>query len=48
VVASRGSNIDMAKLPTFSRKTENILGFFMVYRLYIRIRIRDTVVEEQI
>ena len=48
MVVSRGSNIDMAKLPTFSRKTEKILGFFMVYRLYIRIRMRDTVVKEQI
>ena len=51
MVASRpntGSNVDIAKLPLLSRKTGKILGFLIVYRLYIRIRMRDAVVEEQI
>ena len=42
------SNIDVAKLPTFSRKARQVLGFLIAYRLYIRMKMRDIVVKEQV
>jgi len=39
------SNIKVAKLPT---NTSKVLDFLMVYRLYIRMRIRNILVEKQI
>ncbi len=41
-------NIKVAKLPTFNRDTSKVLEFLMVYRLYIRMRMRNTLVEKQI
>jgi len=38
----------MTKPPTFNGEVEKIVGFLMVYKLYIRIRIRKVAVEEQI
>jgi len=38
----------MAKPPTFNRDTSKILGFITVYKLYIRMRMRDTSVEKQV
>jgi len=38
------SNIDIAKLPTFGEMSK-VLGFLTTYRLYIRIKMRDTAVE---
>ena len=46
VVVSRGSNVDMAKLPTFNRDTIKVLDFITVYMLYIRIKMKDTLIEE--
>ena len=40
------SNVKMAKLPTFDRETSKVLGFIIVYRFYIRIRIRNISVEK--
>ena len=40
------SNVDMAKLPTFNRDTIKVLDFITVYRLYIRIKMKDTLIEE--
>ena len=40
------SNIDMAKLLIFNRKIEKVLDFLTACRLYIRIRIREVLVEE--
>jgi len=45
---NKGSNIEVAKLQTFNGKVGIFLGFLMAYRLYIGIRIRKVVVEEQI
>jgi len=42
------SNIEIAKLPVFNREVGKIGGFITVYKLYLRIRIRETKVEEQI
>jgi len=46
--SNTGSNIDVAKPLTFNGKASKVLGFLIVYRLYIRIRIRETLVKEQI
>ena len=40
------SNIEVAKLPVFSREAEKVRGFIIAYRLYLRIKIRNTAVEE--
>jgi len=42
------SNVDMAKPPTFNRDTIKVLDFITAYRLYIRIKMKDTLIEEQI
>jgi len=42
------SNVDMAKPPTFNRDTIKVLDFITVYRLYIRIKMKDNLIEEQI
>jgi len=41
-------NIEVAKLQIFNRTTSKVLEFLIVYKLFIRIRIRETVIEEQI
>ena len=41
-------NINIAELLTFSRETNKVLGFLTVYKLYIRIRMKNASVEEQI
>jgi len=43
-----GSNIDVDKPLTFNGDINKISDFLMAYRLYIRIRMRDESVEEQI
>jgi len=43
-----GSNIEVAKLQAFNEKAEKTLGFLTVCRLYIRIKMRNIAVEEQI
>ena len=39
--------IEVAKLLLCNRKADQVVGFVMVYRLYIRMRIRDAEVEKQ-
>ena len=41
-------NIEIAKLPVFSRETSKIEQFITACRLYLRIRIREATVEKQI
>lgn len=41
-------NVEVVKLQTFNGAANKILGFLIVYRLYIRVRMRDVAVEEQI
>ena len=38
----------MAKLQIFNRVVNKVSGFLMAYRLYIRMRIRETTVKKQI
>ena len=42
------SNIEIAKLLVFNREVGKIGGFITVCKLYLRIKIRETKVEEQI
>ena len=41
-------NIEVVELQTFNREIGKILGFLIVYKLFIRVRMREVVVEEQI
>jgi len=43
-----GSNIEVAKLQTFDRVVGKVSGFIIVYKLFIRIKMRKVVVEKQI
>ena len=42
------SNVEVIKLQTFNEDMSKVLGFLIACRLYIRMRIREAVVEEQI
>jgi len=44
--SNTGSNINMAKLPIFSEKAGKVLDFLIVYRLSIRIKIRNDLVKK--
>jgi len=43
-----GSNIKVAESLVFSREVEKVGGFITVCRLYLRMKMRGAVVEEQI
>jgi len=42
------SNIEVAKPQMFNREVEKVLGFLIAYRLYIKMRMREAKIEEQI
>ena len=39
-------NVEVAKPQIFNRKAEKVLGFLIAYKLFIRMRIRDMMVED--
>jgi len=41
-----GSNIEVAKLPVFNKKVGKVRCFITVCKLYLRMRIREAIVEE--
>ena len=43
-----GLNIEVAKPQIFNEEAGNVLGFLTVYKLFIKIRMREVVVKEQI
>jgi len=43
-----GPHRKMAKLPVFSREAGKILGFLTACKLYIKMRMREAMMEEQI
>lgn len=43
-----GSNIKVAKLPVFNREVGRVGDFIMACRLYLRMRIKEAMVEKQI
>ena len=42
------SNVEVAKPQTFNGKAEKVSEFLTACRLYIRIRMREVIIEEQI
>jgi len=46
--SNTGSNIEVAKALVFNRKAEKVGGFITAYRLYLKMRMRGVMVEEQI
>jgi len=42
------SNIEVIKPPVFNGKVGRVGGFIIVCRLYLKMRMRGTIVEEQI
>jgi len=42
------SNIDMAKPPTFNGNATKVSELIIAYRLYMRMRMRDVLVKEQV
>jgi len=42
------SHIEMAKLLVFNREANKVGGFIIVYRLYLKMKMRGVMVEEQI
>lgn len=45
---STKSNIEVAKLQVFNSTSGKVLGFVTAYKLFLRMRIKETIVEEQI
>ena len=41
------SNVEVIKLQTFNGEVSKVLDFLAVCKLYIRMRMRDVLVEEQ-
>jgi len=39
---------EVAKLPLFDRDLKKVAGLVMIYKPYIRMRIREEMIEEQI
>jgi len=46
--SNTGSNIEVGKLQMFDGTVNKVSGFLIVYRLYIRMRMRDVAVKEQV
>ena len=42
------SHIEVAKPSIFNRKAEKVGGFIMTYKLYLRMKMKEATVEEQI
>ena len=42
------ANTEVAKPPIFDGTSSKILGFVMMYKLYIKMKLREVIVEEQI
>ena len=43
-----GFNIKVAKPPMFNKEVSKVVGFIITYRLCLRTRIREVLVEKQV
>jgi len=46
--SNTGLNVEMVKLQIFDGAANKVSGFLIAYRLYIRMKMRDVTVKEQI
>ena len=46
--SNTGSHMEVAKPPIFNREAKRVGGFVTVCRLYLRMKMRETMVEEQV
>ena len=46
--SSMGSQIEVAKPPVFNGETGKVGGFITAYRLYLRMKMKEAMVEEQV
>ena len=46
--ARNRSQVEMATMPLFDREISKVEGFVMACKLYVRIRIRETTIEDQV
>ena len=46
--SNTGPNIEVAKPPIFNGEASKVAGFIIIYKLYLRMKIREVLVEEQI
>ena len=47
-VSNLGPHIEMAKPAIFNREVGKVGGFIMAYRLFLRMKLRGAIVEEQV
>ena len=46
--SNMGSQMEVAKLPIFNGEARKVEGFIMACKLYLRMKIREATVEEQV
>jgi len=46
--SNMGPHMEVAKLAIFNREVEKVEGFITICRLFLRMKLRETIVEEQV
>ena len=46
--SNKGSHMEVAKPAIFNGEAKKVEGFIMVYRLFLRMKLRGNMVEEQV
>ena len=47
-IAGEGVDTEIAMPQIFNRTSSKVLGFITVYKLYLRMKMREAVIEEQV